>query len=170
LNFIVVVDQNYGIGYKDKLLTHIPEDLKYFKKMTLGKVIIMGRTTLEALPGGKTLPGRTTIVITNNLDYHFKGVVVAHGLEELFEILKPYRDEDIFVAGGETIYNLLLPYCEYGYVTHIKAEFEADKHLACIEQLAEWEKIWDSEESSHNGIFFSFHKYINHQVVDWRKF
>lgn len=169
MNFIVVVDKSYGIGYKDKLLTHIPEDLKYFKKMTIGKVIIMGRTTLEALPGGKPLPGRTTIVLSSNPSYNVDGVQVAHGIEELFEILSTYNDEDIFVAGGETTYKQLLPYCEYGYITHLNSEFEADRYFAFIDQMPEWKKIWESEESSHNGIFFSFNKYSNNNVRYWRK-
>jgi len=168
LNFIVVVDKNYGIGCKDQLLTHIPEDLKYFKKMTLGKVIIMGRTTFEALPGGKALPGRTTIVLSNNPSYNIEGVIVAHGLQALFDLLKNYSNDDIFVAGGEAVYNQLLPYCENGYVTRINAVYEADKYLPNISQIPEWKKISQSEESNHNGISFSFNKYYNSNVVDWR--
>lgn len=165
MNFIVVVDQNYGIGYKDQLLTHIPEDLKYFKKMTLGNVIIMGRKTLEALPGEKPLPGRTTIVLTNNTTYEHEEVIVVHNLNELFECLKNYEDDHIFVAGGETIYKQLMPYCKFGYITFLQSTFEADKHMPPIHTLPEWHKIWESEEKSHNGLRFTFTQYKNEQVL-----
>lgn len=165
MNFIVVVDENYGIGYKDQLLTHIPEDLKYFKKMTLGNVIIMGRKTLEALPGGKPLPDRTTIVLTNNLEYSHEDVIVVHSLDELFKCLKGYDDDHIFVAGGETIYQQLLPYCEFGYITFLKGSFNADKHMLPINTLLQWQKVWESEEKNHNGLLFRFTKYKNGQVL-----
>lgn len=165
MNFIVVVDQNYGIGYRDQLLAHIPEDLKYFKKMTLGNVIIMGRKTLEGLPGGKPLTNRTTIVLTNNTEYINEEVIVVHNLTELFECLKEYDDDSIFVAGGEAIYQQLIPYCYYGYITYIEETFNADKYLMPIHDMAQWKLIWVSEEKSYNNLNYKFTKYLNQKVI-----
>lgn len=165
MNFIVAVDQSYGIGYMDKLLTHVPDDLKYFKKMTLGNIIIMGRKTLEALPGGKPLTGRTTIVLTKNMDYYNEDVIIVHGLDELFKCLKDFEDDKVFVAGGEAIYQQLIPYCEFGYITFLQDTFKADKHMLPIREMPEWQKIWESEVNNHNGLAFTFTQYKNGQIL-----
>ena len=88
---IVAVDLNWGIGYNCELLEKIPEDMKQFKEKTLGKVIVMGRTTFESLPNKKPLEKRTNIVLTKNKNYNCEGLVLCHSLEELFEELKKYN-------------------------------------------------------------------------------
>lgn len=164
MNFIVVMDENYGIGYQGKLLTYLPEDLKFFKEKTTGNVVVMGRTTLEALPNGKPLLNRSTIVLTKNKEYRCEGAVVVNSLEELFEILKFYENKDIFIAGGEEIYNQLIQYCKIGYITKIKESFKADKYFKPIEKMGNWKKIWESEEKEYNGIKFVFTKYENTDI------
>lgn len=164
MNFIVAVAENYAIGYENKLLTHLPEDLKYFKEMTLNKVVVMGRKTLESLPGAKPLKNRTNIVLTNNPNYQSEGVVIAHSIEELMEILKAYDEDDVFIAGGAQIYNTLIPRCRYGYITKIKKHFEADTFLGDIDKMPNWKLIWKSEEKQHNGVSFVWTKYENNKV------
>lgn len=159
MNFIVVVDEQYGIGYQNKLLTYLPEDLKYFKEKTLGNVVIMGRTTLEALPNGKPLPNRITIVLTRKKMYSCKGAIVVNSIEELLEILKFYENKEIFVAGGGEIYRQLIPYCKTGYVTKIQKTFEADQFLDPIDQMENWEKTWESTVKEYKELKFSFSKY-----------
>lgn len=161
MNFIVVVDENYGIGCEGKLLTHLPGDLKYFKEKTMNKVVVMGRKTLESLPGGKPLPYRTTVVLTHELGFSCEGVKVVHSLEALFALCKSYKDENVFIAGGAEIYHQLIPHCHYGYITKIQATLKADTYLDPIEQLPNWKKTWESELKEHKGMTFTFSKYEN---------
>jgi len=163
MNAIVAISKNRGIGMDNDLLFHIPEDLKFFKEMTLGKVIIMGRKTLESLPGGKPLPKRTTIVLTRRSD-ETEGVITAKNVEELFKIIKGYNSDDVLVCGGEQIYKLLLPYCEKAYVTVIDKEVCANKFFPDIENDENWELTSVSEKKEHNGIFFTFNTYTNKVV------
>ena len=88
MNLIAAVDQNWGIGLKNQLLVRIPEDMKYFRQMTTGKVVVMGRKTLESFPGGQPLSNRTNIVLTTDQNYQKKNAVVVHSLEELFHNLQ----------------------------------------------------------------------------------
>ncbi len=163
MNAIVAVDRNWGIGKDNALLAHLPGDLKYFKEKTMGKVLIMGRKTLESLPGGKPLPGRTTIVLTGNPAYEPEALreylvqplgaekttsqngaklFIAHSQQELYTILLTLEftegidlEEDVLVAGGERVYADMYPYCGKFYVTAIDAEFEADKHFINMDKM-----------------------------------
>ena len=166
MNFIVVVDKNYGIGKDNGLLTYLPEDLKFFKEKTLGKTVIMGRKTLESLPSSKPLPNRKTIVLTTNKDLAYKDVQIAHSLEELFKIIKDDPSDDIFVAGGAKIYEQLIPYCEYGYITKIHQSFNADTFIENIDQSENWEFIWQSERKNYKDKEFTFTKYKNHNALN----
>src|SRR5699024_9229111 len=111
MNAIVVVDKNWAIGKDGDLLCHLKKDLQYFKEKTTGKVIVIGRKTLESFPGAKPLPNRTNIVLTGNKDYKNDACVVCCGMDALDSELLKYDTEDIFVAGGETIYQQFLDKC-----------------------------------------------------------
>ena len=119
MDLIVAVDAKWGIGKDGDLLHPISADLKYFRQKTTGNVLVMGRKTLESFPNKKPLPNRVNIVLTNNKNYEAEGVVLCHGIDELPAVLKDYTDKQIFVAGGGTIYEQLLPQCETAYVTKI---------------------------------------------------
>ena len=108
MNLIVAADKNWAIGNKGRLLVTIPEDQKLFRQETLGKVIVMGRKTMESLPGGQALPGRTNVVLTRNRDYKKKGVTAVHGMDEALSFLKQFPDDDIYIIGGEEIYLSLI--------------------------------------------------------------
>lgn len=155
---IVVVDKNWGIGREGGLLTHLPGDLKYFKEKTLGKVIVMGRRTLESLPGRKPLPGRTNIVLTKDPNF-IADCIVMHSLEELLEELKKYPQEDIFICGGANVYEQFLPYCDTYFVTKMEESFNADRHLENLDQNNEFEVCWESEPQMENGIEYKFLEY-----------
>ena len=167
MNLIVAVDKNYGIGCKGSLLFHIPADLQYFKRKTDGKVVVMGDLTLQSLPGGKPLLNRTNIVLSHNSELKVEGVVVVNSLERLFEEIKNYESGDIFVIGGQTVYELLMPYCEYAYITEIDAEAPADRHLAGLADGAVWKKIEESPPQFDNGYSFKFCKYVNKNPSTW---
>ena len=99
---ILSADKNWGIGYNNKLLVSIPSDMKFFRQTTTGKVVVMGRKTLESFPNGLPLKNRTNIVLTGNRDYQVKDAVIVHDYNELKEELKKYDPDDIYVIGGES--------------------------------------------------------------------
>lgn len=156
---IVAVDLNWGIGFKGNLLQRIPDDMKYFKQITLGKVVIMGRETFESLPGKEPLKDRINIVLSKSDNVKKDNVTVCHSLQELFNELVKYNHDDIFVIGGESIYTQLLPYCTEAYVTKIKSGYEADKYFVNIDKEETWKLSSTSELRNYNDIQFSFLKY-----------
>ncbi|NDL68434.1 dihydrofolate reductase [Clostridiales bacterium F-3ap] len=152
---IVAVDRNWGIGRENRLLCHIPEDLRFFKKTTLGRWLVMGRKTLESLPGGRPLPGRTTVVLTRRPDYACPGALTVHSVEELLKVL-PEDREEVFVAGGEEVYRALLPLCETAYVTKIEGNFQADAFFPDLDGDPEWRCLREETVLSEKGFKLRF--------------
>ncbi len=159
MNLIVAVDQNWAIGYQNKLLVSIPEDMKFFRTTTTGKVVVMGRKTLESFPNGLPLKNRTNIVLTRNPDYHVKDALVLNSVEEVLESLKQYDTEDVYVIGGDTIYRQLLPYCDVAHVTRIDHAYTADAWFPNLEEDPEWELTGESDEKTYFDLEFTFCRY-----------
>lgn len=157
MNIIVAVDKNYGIGRDGGLLFSIPEDMAYFRSMTRGKTVIMGRKTLDSLPGGRPLKDRRNIVFSRSADFEREGVERVSSGEELLDIIKD--EEDAFVIGGEAIYREMLPYCDKAYVTMVDAEAEADRFFPRMDDMADWILAQASEWKEHEGIRFQFREY-----------
>ena len=126
MNIIVAVDKNWAIGKENKLLVSIPADMKFFRSTTTGKVVVMGRKTLESFPNGLPLKNRTNIVLTKDKNYKVKDAIIVHSIEEALEELKKYASEDVYVIGGDSIYAQMLPYCDTAHVTKIDFGYEAD--------------------------------------------
>lgn len=156
---ILSADQNWGIGLKGDLLVRIPNDMKNFRKLTTGNVIVMGRKTLESFPNGAALPNRVNIVMTRNLSYHAKDTVVVHSEAELLEELKKYPEKQVYVIGGESIYRQLLPYCKEAYVTKIDYAYQADRYFPDLDQMEDWELYEEGEEQTFFDIEYYFNKY-----------
>ena len=161
MNIIAAVDRNWAIGNKNALLVKIPRDQKLFLEMTQGKVVVMGRNTLESLPQKQPLKNRVNIVLSSDKVYAVKGATVVHSLEELFLELKQYESEDVFVAGGETVYRQLLPYCDTAHITKIDYAYEADAYFPRLDELPEWELAADSEEQTCFDLEYYFLQYQN---------
>ena len=125
MNIIVAVDKNWAIGKDNKLLVSIPADMKMFRQETTGKVVVMGRKTLESFPNGLPLKNRTNIVLTGNKDYNVKDAIIVHTVEELLEEIKKYPSEEVYCIGGDSVYKQLLPYCDTAHVTKIDFAYEA---------------------------------------------
>lgn len=159
MNLIVAVDENWGIGRNNKLLVSIPSDMKFFRSETSGKVVVMGRKTLESFPNGLPLKNRTNIVLTQDPDYRVKDAIIVHGIEELLEELKKYPEDEIYVIGGGKVYRELLPYCDVAHVTKINFAFEADTYFPNLDQMEEWEITASSEEQTYFDLEYSFVKY-----------
>ena len=154
MNLILAADENWGIGYQGELLVHLPGDMKYFRRTTLHKTVIMGRKTFESLPGG-ALKHRENIILSRR-EYQAEGTKVVHTMEELWQVLQGKTSEEIFVIGGGEIYNLLLPYAQKVYLTKIQAKFPADTYFQDLEQRPEWRLMQQSEEMMENGIGYTF--------------
>lgn len=137
INLIVAMDKNRGIGRNNRLLAHIKPDLKYFKELTEGNVVVMGRKTYESLPI-RPLPNRENIVLTREL-VRYEGCKVAHSIKELFGFLDDMKDRNVFIIGGGDIYKQLIYYADRIYVTHIFHEFYCDTYFPEIGK--EWDIV-----------------------------
>ena len=156
---ILAADKNWGIGYNNHLLVSIPSDMKFFRQTTTGKVVVMGRKTLESFPNGMPLKNRTNIVLTGNQNYQVKDAVVVHSEDELMEELEKYDQDDIFVIGGESVYRMMLPHCDTVYVTKIDRAFQADTFFPDLDEMDEWVMTEESEEQTCFDLEFCFTKY-----------
>jgi len=161
MNLIAAVDKNWAIGKNGSLLVSIPEDMKLFRSETTGKVVVMGRKTLESFPGGNPLKNRTNIVITRNCDYVKEGVTVCRSVEETLDELKNYRDEDIYIIGGESIYRQFLPYCSTAHITKIDFTYEADTFFPNLDEDKNWKVTESSDEKTYFDLEYYFLKYEN---------
>ncbi len=159
MKLIASADENWGIGNKGSLLVRIPADMKNFSALTTGKVVVLGRKTLQTFPGGLPLKNRTNIILTRDPSYQVKDAVIAHDLDELMEKLKEYDTDDVFVIGGSSVYNELLPYCDTAVITRIDYRYDADSHLPNLDADPEWEITDTSEEQYYNDITYHYVTY-----------
>ena len=119
MNIIAAVDKNWAIGFQGKTLVEIPADRKLFREETTGKVGVMGRKTLESLPGGQPLAKRVNIILSRDPLFRVKGAIVCNTVEEVLKVCESYAAEDVFIAGGEEIYRRFLPFCDTAHITWI---------------------------------------------------
>lgn len=159
MNIIVAVDKNWAIGKDNKLLVSIPADMKMFRQETTGKVVVMGRKTLESFPNGLPLKNRTNIVLTGNKDYNVKDAIIVHTVEELLEEIKKYPSEEVYCIGGDSVYKQLLPYCDTAHVTKIDFAYEADSYFPNLDEMPEWKVTVESDEQTYFDLEYSFMKY-----------
>ncbi len=162
MNLIVAADRNWAIGKDNKLLVSIPADMKFFRQTTTGKVVVVGRKTLESFPNGLPLKNRTNVVLTKNENYKVQDAIVVHSMEELKRELKKYNSEDIYVIGGDSVYRQLLPYCRFAHVTKIDHAYEADTYFPNLDELPEWSLAGDSDEQTYFDLEYAFMLYQNH--------
>ena len=159
MNLIVNVDSNWAIGYRGKLLVSIPEDMKFFRSETTGKVVVLGRNTLDTFPGGQPLKNRTNIILTRNPNYQVKGAIICHSVEEVLEELKKYNSEDVYIIGGDSIYKEFLPYCDVAHVTRTDHVYDADAWFPNLEEDPAWVLTGESEEKTYFDLEFRFCRY-----------
>ena len=162
---IVAVDEKWGIGKKNDLLFHIPEDMKFFRETTLGKTVVMGSNTLKSFPGGKPLPKRTNIVLYPGGEKR-DDCIVAGSMDELIAELKSRADEEIFVIGGAMFYRTMLPYCTDVLVTKVSADGNAEVFFENLDEKPEWKCASISEPIQTNGYEIRFTRYVNSAVKE----
>ena len=159
MNLIAAVDNNWAIGKNNQLLVRIPMDQKFFREMTTGKVVVMGRKTLESFPNSRPLKNRTNIVLTHNPSYEVEGTVVVHSLDELHKELEKYNSEDIYIIGGQKIYEQLVDECDVAHITKVDFEDDADAYFPNLDEKPEWRITGDSEEQTYFDLEFYFLRY-----------
>ncbi|MGH1470499.1 MAG: type 3 dihydrofolate reductase [Cellvibrionaceae bacterium] len=163
LSLIVATDENWAIGLDNKMPWHLPADLKYFKKMTMSKPIIMGRKTFESI--GKALPGRKNIVVTRKKNWTSEGVIVVHTFNDALQIGASFalndKSEEVMVIGGAQIYNEALPKAQRVYLTRIHAEFVGDTFFPELD-----ENEWSEVERNFNNADASNHYDYSFIVLD----
>ncbi len=159
MKLIAAVDSNWAIGRQGQQLVNIPQDQKMFRDMTLGKVIVMGRKTLESLPGQQPLYGRTNIVLTRDPRYRVKGARLCSSVEEVLELIRPIPTEDVYIIGGQTVYEQFLPYCDEAIITWIDYEYEADTWFPNLDQSEEWKLEEESDEQTYFNLCYTYRIY-----------
>lgn len=141
MKLIVAVDKDWGIGFKGDLLARVRADLMNFKRLTFGKIVILGSNTLATFPGGVALKNRTNIVLHPSNEYHPDNTVVVHSIDELLEEVKKYNTDDVFVIGGASVYKQMLPYCNTAYVTKFDKSYEKDVYFPNLDESDEWDLV-----------------------------
>lgn len=165
MKLIAAADKNWAIGNKGRLLIRISDDQKFFKNTTMGHVVVLGRKTLEEFPKAKPLVGRTNIILSTNPDYTAEGAIIVHSTEELFDTLKAYNSDDIYIIGGESVYNKLYKYCDTAIITAINKEFEADAFIPNLDRDDDWTVVSESETMLSNDIEYKYLTYSNSKAV-----
>ena len=159
MNIVAAVDNNWAIGFQNSLLVRIPRDQKVFREMTEGKVIVIGRKTLETFPQKQPLKNRVNIILSRDRNFAVKDAVVVHSMKELMEELKKYDDKDVYVAGGASVYEQLLPCCDTAYITKVDYTYQADAYLPRLDGMEDWKLTEDSEEQTYFDLEYYFQKY-----------
>ena len=159
LTAIAAVSEDWGIGKDGDLLFNIPEDKKHFRRTTLNHKVIMGRKTLESLPGGKPFKDRENIVLSRNSGLSIEGAKVCHSTEEVLTLLESLSDEEIFVAGGGEIYKAMLPYCQKAIITKISGAPPADTFFPNLDESPEWTLSEESDEQEYESLKYRFCTY-----------
>lgn len=140
--------------------------MKFFARMTTGKIVVMGRETLESFPGKQPLRDRINIVLSRKGSFGDERLIVCRSLDELFTELRKYPADEVFVIGGESVYRQLLPYCSEVYVTRFEKEFEADRHFPDLDDMAGWKLASESERHFYNDMGFRYLTYINENAME----
>lgn len=154
---VMAVDAKWAIGYKGDMLTRIPEDLKHFKEMTMGGVLVMGRKTFDATGA---LPGRETIIVSRSLK-EIEGAHIAHSLDDLREMIKEkFSDKKIFLVGGASLIDQLIDEVDEAEITFIKKDFEPyDTVMRNLDDDEAFELVQTSEEYAYQDMKFEYRKY-----------
>ena len=152
---IVAVSQSWGIGKDGRLLFRLSADLRRFKALPTGHTVVMGRKTLQSLPGGKGLPNRRNLVLSRRMDYAPENAEVVTSVEALLRT----AGEDAFVIGGQQVYEQLLPHCERVHVTKVLADAPADAFFPNLDEDPAWRIASVSDVLTESGISFQYVEY-----------
>lgn len=156
LSFLVAMDRNRLIGKDNDLPWRLPADLKYFKEVTMGHKIVMGRKTYESI--GRPLPGRENIVLSTNPEYEAEGCTVFHSMEDFLHFANEHKDEELFVIGGAVIFSRLFEKADRLYITEIDEEFDGDTYFPLFNKN-EWNILSEKEGTMDEKNIYP-HRYL----------
>lgn len=154
MELIVAVDRNWAIGKNGQLLVSIPDDMRHFREMTLGRAIVYGRDTMKTFPDEKPLPGRINYVLTHHPETLPEGCIPVASAEEI------PQDETVFVVGGASVYQQLLPECMVAYVTFVDMDGGGDAFFPDLNASDDWVLIAKSDTMSYEGLTYRFCTYV----------
>lgn len=148
---IAAIGQNRELGKGNALLWNIPEDMKRFRAITKNHVVIMGRKTFESI--GRPLPARTNIVVSRDLKFAPKGVIVAHSLNEALTEARRIETKELFIIGGGQLYTMALPIADRLYITLVHESFDADTYFP---DYSLFKKVVSKEEGNNEQYSYTF--------------
>ncbi len=165
MKLICCVDQNWGLGRDNHLLFNLPEDMKRFRQETTGKVVVMGAATFKSLPNGP-LKGRVNIVLDHTGEQH-EGTTTVTSLYKLSQELIKYDSSEIFIIGGASVYEIMLPFCDEALITKVLADGQADRFFPNIDENPHFKIVYEgSRLKSASGLEYQFltYKYVSDEV------
>ncbi|NCF75428.1 MAG: dihydrofolate reductase [Xanthomonadaceae bacterium] len=152
LSIICILGKNNAIGYKNKLLWDIPDDLEHFKKITGKHTVVMGKKTFKSI--GHALPNRLNVIITRDKNYKAEGCKIVHSIEDILEIAKQKKDKEIFIIGGGQIYKQFLPYADKLYLTLV--DDEPKRVDTFFPDYSDFKKLLSEEKKEYKRIKYKF--------------
>ena len=152
ISLVAAVAANGVIGRENRLPWHLPDDMRFFRRITLHKPVVMGRKTHESI--GRPLPLRQNIVLTRNASYTAEGCVVVHDMAAVWQAVG--EAADLMVIGGSEIYQLFLPRATHLYLTHVEAEPEGDAWFPAVD-LTQWQATWRETHETDEQHAHRFH-------------
>ena len=159
MKLIVCASKNWGIGKNNDLLFSLPQDMKFFRETTTGKVVVMGRKTLESFPNQKPLPNRINIVLSSSEKESSDNLIYVKSPQDAIELSKNYPDKDVFIIGGGKIYDLFLPYTDTALITKVLEDADADTYLHDFDSDPDFYLANQSEDIEDNGHIIRFCEY-----------
>lgn len=161
ISLIVAMDRNRVIGNNNRMPWRLPADLAYFKNLTLGNTVVMGRKTLESI--GKPLKGRKNIVLTRDKGYTREGCLIVNSIEDALKEIK--NKQESFIIGGAEIYSLFLPFAKKLYITYIDHEFQGDTYFPAI-NYEEWKVISRTPGEKNRENIYNYYFEVYERGID----
>lgn len=163
MRLIVVVDEKWGIGRNNGLLFRLKKDMRRFREITTGKVIVVGANTFRSFPNG-ALPNRVNIVLDDK-GATFENAITVTNTDELVSVLHNYDDNDVFVCGGASVYKLMLDCCDKALITKVKADGNAEVFFPNLDNLSNWRLVEQSSEIEDGDYVITFCEYHNSKFL-----
>ena len=160
---ILHADKEWGIGKRNDLMFSLPQDMKFFRETTMGKVVCMGYNTLLSLPNSMHLKNRINVVLCEE-GISVEGCVCVHSIEELLTEAKKYPEDEFFIIGGASVYKTMLPFCDKVMLTKVNAIGGAEVFFPNLDEQPDFELISSSEPLIDNGYEIRFTVYKNKNV------
>lgn len=163
MKLIVAVSESWGIGKDNKLLFSLKEDMKFFKSTTMGKIVVMGKNTFLSLPR-RPLKDRINIVLSSSV--LADECIIASNTDDLFDILRQFDTNEVFIIGGASMYKQMLPYCDTAYVTKVHSYAEADAFFPNLDRAEGWECV--EKRDAEDVVPITFCTYKNNNVTEYK--